>query len=142
MSTQYTIETEPRMRQLGEQFAKTLKPGDIVLLSGTLGAGKTTLTKGLLAGLGYTGLVKSPTFTLVEPYLDGKIPVYHFDLYRLEDLEELEYIGWRDYLAQDNILIIEWPERIEGRLPGKRVLRIRIEQQDLAVRMVFVEDFR
>ena len=102
---------------LGERLAPVVTPG-IIYLQGELGTGKTTLARGLLRGLGYTGKVRSPTYTLVEPYAMESCRVYHLDLYRLADAEELEWLGLRDMLADAALLLVEWPERGSGYLPA------------------------
>lgn len=111
------LENEAETMELGATVAKLLPVGGIVLLHGDLGAGKTTLVRGLLRSLGFIGTVKSPTYTLVEPYLVNDRDIYHFDLYRLSDPEELEYLGIRDYFRKDALCLIEWPDKAGGFLP-------------------------
>ena len=105
------INDENEMIDAGQSFSYGLKPGDTVHLSGDLGAGKTTFVRGVLLGLGCSDLVLSPTFSLVESYQTANFDLQHFDLYRLEDKQELELIGFRDYFSGDNVIIIEWPQR-------------------------------
>ncbi|MCL4315423.1 MAG: tRNA (adenosine(37)-N6)-threonylcarbamoyltransferase complex ATPase subunit type 1 TsaE [Gammaproteobacteria bacterium] len=105
------------MLAFGAELARQLRAGDRIYLSGELGAGKTTLVRGLLRGLGHQGAVKSPTFTLVEPYELAGFTIYHFDLYRIKSPLELMDMGLEDYLAPHAICLLEWPERGAGVLP-------------------------
>ncbi len=130
---------EPAQLAFGQRLAEIFRESCVVYLEGDLGAGKTTLVRGLLRGLGYQGIVRSPTYTLLEPYVFGNLPLYHLDLYRLTDPEELEFLGLRDLLAGPSLLFIEWPQRGAGclpepdlriafaHLPEGRLLRLRSE---------------
>ncbi len=131
------VASERAMLALGRSLSRRLRAGMLLFLEGELGAGKTTLVRGLLRGLGYTAHVKSPTYTLVEPYDFTDFVVYHLDLYRLEEPEELEVLGVRDYLSSGDICVVEWSERGAGVLPEPDV-KITIEY-DADERIVALE---
>ena len=109
-----------------ETGAKT-GPGEVFVLTGDLGAGKTVFTQGFAAGLAVTEPVNSPTFTIMQQYEDGRLPLYHFDVYRIGSLEEMEEVGYEDCFYGDGVCLVEWSDLIEGLLP-KEAVRIRIEK--------------
>jgi tRNA threonylcarbamoyladenosine biosynthesis protein TsaE len=124
------------MLDLGARLAAELAPGCVVYLSGDLGMGKTTLARGILQAMGHQGAVKSPTYTLVEPYEIAGQSLFHFDLYRLVDAEELEFMGVRDYFTERSIALIEWPECGVGFLPrADLVVRIAREGEGRCVQV-------
>jgi tRNA threonylcarbamoyladenosine biosynthesis protein TsaE len=102
----------------GRAIARALSPGMVVTLSGDLGAGKTTLARGVLRGLGWTGAVKSPSYALVEHYPLSNLYLYHFDFYRFEDVREWDDAGFAEAFRRDTVCVVEWPERVAGRLPA------------------------
>ena len=117
MRIEKDIYGEEAMENLGEVVSSVLKSGAVVYLEGDLGMGKTTLVRGVLRGLGYQGPVKSPTYTIVEPYDLSGFEAFHFDLYRVTDAEELEFMGIRDYFTDGSLCLIEWAEMGRGVLP-------------------------
>ena len=116
----YLTHNEIETEALGETLARRLGPGDVVAYRGDLGAGKTAFTRGLARGLGCTGRVTSPTFTVVNEY-EGRLPLFHFDLYRLEGEDALYDVGWEDYLDRGGVCAVEWSERAEAALPRETV---------------------
>lgn len=113
---EYLSHSPEETEQLGEQLGRTLRPGSVVAYRGDLGMGKTAFTRGLARGLGCTCRVTSPTFTIVNEY-SGALPLFHFDMYRLDSSDELFDIGWEDYLARGGVCAVEWSERVEDALP-------------------------
>lgn len=123
------IETysEKETFDLGYSLAEKAEPGQIFSLEGDLGVGKTVLTKGMAAGLGITEPVSSPTFTIVQVYEDGRMPFYHFDVYRIADPEEMDEIGYEDYFFGNGVCLVEWANLIEELMPA-HTIKIKIEK--------------
>ena len=113
--------------EVGKKIGENAKPGQIYTLTGDLGVGKTVFTQGFASGLGITEPVNSPTFTIVQQYEEGRLPLYHFDVYRIGDVEEMEEIGYDDYFFGQGICLIEWADLIEEILPEK-LIKVTIEK--------------
>ena len=111
-------------QRVGAALAKTLRGGEVIAFLGDLGAGKTSFTRGLAEGLGVTDAVTSPTYTIVNEYLTGRLPLFHFDMYRLGSSEELFDIGWEDYLARGGVCAVEWSENVQDALEAPITVRI------------------
>ena len=126
---QITTHSADETQALGQRLAKRLLPGDVIAYFGDLGAGKTAVTRGIAQGLGVTDLVTSPTYTIVNEYLTGRIPLFHFDMYRLGSSDELFDIGWEDYLARGGVCAVEWSENVEDAL--RDAIHITIEKDPL-----------
>ena len=126
---QITTHSADETQALGQRLAKRLLPGDVIAYFGDLGAGKTALTRGITQGLGVTDLVTSPNYTIVNEYLTGRIPLFHFDMYRLGSSDELFDIGWEDYLARGGVCAVEWSENVEDAL--RDAIHITIEKDPL-----------
>jgi tRNA threonylcarbamoyladenosine biosynthesis protein TsaE len=120
------------------EFAPTLASGDVIALVGGLGMGKTHFTKGLLQGLGSDEMVTSPTFSLLQEYHEGRLPVFHLDLYRLESEDEVLRLGWDDYLEADGLVVVEWADLFPGLFPEETIW-LRIEEEDEG-RVILRED--
>ena len=123
---QITTHSADETQALGQKLASRLAPGDVIAYFGDLGAGKTAFTRGLAQGLGITDPVTSPTYTIVNEYLYGRIPLFHFDMYRLSSSDELFDIGWEDYLSRGGVCAVEWSENVEDALQD--AIRVTIEK--------------
>lgn len=130
--------------ELGVTIGKAVKAGEVYTLTGELGVGKTVFTQGIAAGLDITEPVSSPTFTIVQVYEQGRVPFYHFDVYRIGDVEEMDEIGYEDYFYGDGLCMIEWGNLIEEILPAERceVIIEKDLEQGLDYRRITVRDYR
>ena len=124
---EYTSNSPQETFTLGKRLGEQAKPGEVYCLDGDLGVGKTIFTQGFAAGLGIDEPVNSPTFTIVQIYEEGRIPLYHLDVYRIGDISEMDEIGYEDYFYGDGVCLIEWANLIEELLP-ERYVEIRIEK--------------
>ncbi len=123
--------------KLGQALGQVLKPGAVLAYTGDLGAGKTAFTRGLARGLGAAEQVTSPTYTVVNEYLSGRIPLFHFDMYRLRSAEDLWDIGWEDYLDRGGVCAVEWSENVEEAMDG--AIRVCIEKTGEETRRIIIE---
>lgn len=133
----YITENEYETSGVGEKLAEKLLPGSVIALYGDLGAGKTAFVRGIAKGLGLKARVSSPTFTIVNEYL-GDTPLFHFDMYRLSDADELFEIGWEDYLRRGGICAVEWSENVPGAFPPETIY-VRIEKTGETGRRIIIE---
>lgn len=121
---EFLTETPEQTECVGRALAAQLRAGDVIACFGGLGAGKTALTRGIASGLGVTDAVTSPTYTIVNEYLSGRMPLFHFDMYRLASSDELFDIGWEDYLRRGGVCVVEWSENVADALEDPIVVRI------------------
>ena len=136
---QITTHSADETQALGTKLAKRLQPGDVIAFFGDLGAGKTALTRGIAQGLGITDIVTSPTYTIVNEYLTGRLPLFHFDMYRLGSSDELFDIGWEDYLARGGVCAVEWSENVEAALQGATRVTIEKDPFEADTRRITIE---
>ena len=134
---QYTTNSPEETEKIGAALAKILQPGTVLAYLGDLGAGKTAFTRGLARGLGYWEPVTSPTYTIVNEYLGGRLPLFHFDMYRLGSSDDLWDIGWEDYLDRGGICAVEWSENVEEAMEG--AISVTIEKLGEDARRITIE---
>ena len=133
----YISNSPAETERLGAALAEKLGPGTVIAYRGDLGAGKTAFTRGLARGLGYAEPVTSPTYTIVNEYLGGRLPLFHFDMYRLHSAEDLWDIGWEDYLDRGGVCAVEWSENVAEALEG--AITVSIEKLDDTTRRITIE---
>ena len=134
---QFITNAPEETEALGEKLAKLLRPGTVLAYLGDLGAGKTAFTRGLARGLGCRETVTSPTYTIVNEYLGGRLPLFHFDMYRLTSRDDLWDIGWEDYLDRQGVCAVEWSENVPEAMTG--ALTVRIEKLGDTVRRITID---
>ena len=133
----YETNSPAQTEAVGEALAKVLRPGTVIAYRGDLGAGKTAFTRGLARGLGCDDMVTSPTYTIVNEYLSGRLPLFHFDMYRLGSAEDLWDIGWEDYLDRGGVCAVEWSENVEEALES--FILVNIEKTGDESRRITIE---
>lgn len=134
------IDNEDQAIKYGEELGRTLSSGSLLALIGDLGVGKTTLTKGIAKGLGIGALIKSPTFNILKEYSGGRLPLYHFDVYRLAGSDELEEIGYEDYFYGSGITVVEWADKVEDLLPEDSIIvKMYYDKEDEEGRIYEIE---
>ena len=134
---QYTTNSPAQTEAIGAALGKIIEPGTVIAYRGDLGAGKTAFTRGLAKGLGCTEIVTSPTYTIVNEYLGGRIPLFHFDMYRLRSSDDLFDIGWEDYLDRGGVCAVEWSENVDDAMED--ALYITIEKLGEDARRITIE---
>ena len=135
---QYITTSPERTEALGERLGERLRGGEVIAYRGELGAGKTAFTRGLARGLGISVRVTSPTYTIVNEYGGGRLPLFHFDMYRLHDADDLFDIGWEDYLERGGVCAVEWSENVMDALPEDTVW-VRIAREGDTARSITIE---
>jgi len=133
---EYITQSPEQTEALGQALAQRLQPGTVLAFEGDLGAGKTAFTRGIARGLGISEPVTSPTYTIVNEYLTGRLPLFHFDMYRLGSEEDLFDIGWEDYLERGGVCAVEWSENVAGAMEG--AVRIRMEKRGDTTRVITI----
>ena len=133
----YTTNSPAETERIGEALGKIIPTGTVIAYRGDLGAGKTAFTRGLARGLGYEEPVTSPTYTVCNEYLGGRLPLFHFDMYRLRSADDLWDIGWEDYLDRNGICAVEWSENVEDALEG--AVSVTIEKTGEESRKISIE---
>ncbi len=133
----YVTHSPAETENLGAALAERLQPGTVIAYTGDLGAGKTAFTRGLARGLGYREPVTSPTYTIVNEYLGGRLPLFHFDMYRLASSDDLWDIGWEDYLERGGVCAVEWSENVSDAMEG--AVRVSIAKVDDDTRDIAIE---
>ena len=137
-NTMEFITTSPfETEYVGQALGKILQPGAVIAYEGDLGAGKTAFTRGLARGLGCTDTVTSPTYTVVNEYLSGRLPLFHFDMYRLKSADDLWDIGWEDYLDRGGVCAVEWSENVRSAM--ENAITVRIEKTGIDTRRITIE---